>query len=289
MPQYAVACNSVALISSTVTPLVSAPLTCSLISGARFSAVSIARFSRLRVLRSSVGSPQAQPQAMVVVARWKAIMKSSALAIDASTYSAPSTSRRIGRPLSNRALSSDMVFLLVQGREARAGRACGQPGEPARRRAVEAPPPETAPVPPAYRIAHLSDLHFGAELPDVVAALAEELARDPPDLVAISGDLTMRGRTREFIAAKAFIDGLRSPVLAVPGNHDLVAYWLAERYLDPYARWRRHVAAETEPVFQDAKVGVVGLNTARRGGWYLDWSRGRISRDRLARCEARLA
>ena len=66
------ACNSAALISSTVTPLFSAPLTCNLISGARFSAVSIARFSRLRVLRSSVGSPQAQPQAMVVVARWKA-------------------------------------------------------------------------------------------------------------------------------------------------------------------------------------------------------------------------
>jgi 3',5'-cyclic AMP phosphodiesterase CpdA len=144
-------------------------------------------------------------------------------------------------------------------------------------------------VPPAYRIAHLSDLHFGAELPDIVAALAEELARDPPDLVAISGDLTMRARTREFVAARAFLDGLRSPVLAVPGNHDLAAYWLAERYLDPYARWRRHVGAETEPVFQDARVGVVGLNTARRGGWYADWSRGRVSSDRLARCEARLA
>jgi 3',5'-cyclic AMP phosphodiesterase CpdA len=140
-----------------------------------------------------------------------------------------------------------------------------------------------------YRITHLSDLHFGAEFPDVVAALAEELNRAPPDLIAISGDLTMRARTREFLAARAFLDGLRAPVLAVPGNHDLVAYWLAERYLDPYARWRRHIAAETEPVFQDDRVGVVGLNTARRAGLYLDWSRGRVSSDRLARCEARLA
>ena len=46
---------------------------------------------------------------------------------------------------------------------------------------------------------------------------------------------------------------------------------------------------ETEPVFQDGRIGVVGLNTARRGGWYMDWSRGRVSSDRLARCEARLA
>ena len=44
------------------------------------------------------------------------------------------------------------------------------------------------------RIAHLSDLHFGAEIPDVVAALVEDVARAKPDLVAISGDLTQRAR-----------------------------------------------------------------------------------------------
>ncbi|NOG72517.1 metallophosphoesterase [Roseicella sp. DB1501] len=140
-----------------------------------------------------------------------------------------------------------------------------------------------------YRIAHLSDLHFGAERPEVVAALVAELRRAPPDLVAISGDLTMRARHEEFLAARRFLDGLRSPVLAVPGNHDLVNYWRPQRYLHPYARWRRYVAPEVEPVFRDGRVGVVGLNTARRAGLYLDWSRGRVSRERLARCEARLA
>ena len=80
-----VACSSTALISSTVTPLFSAPFTCSLISGVLPSAVSMARFSMERVLRSSVGSPQAQPQAQAVVARWKDIMNSSALAIEPST------------------------------------------------------------------------------------------------------------------------------------------------------------------------------------------------------------
>ncbi len=140
-----------------------------------------------------------------------------------------------------------------------------------------------------HRIAHLSDLHFGAELPEVVAALAEELNRDPPDLIAISGDLTMRARRREFTAARAFIDGLRAPVLAVPGNHDIVSYWLPERFTEPYARWRHFIAPQTEPVFQDQRIGVVGLNTARRAGLYLDWSRGRVGHTRLARAEARLA
>jgi hypothetical protein len=69
--------------------------------------------------------------------------------------------------------------------------------------------------------------------PAVVEALAAELNADPPDLVAVSGDLTMRARSREFRAARAFLDGLRAPVLAVPGNHDITSYWLHERFLDP--------------------------------------------------------
>lgn len=139
-----------------------------------------------------------------------------------------------------------------------------------------------------HRVAHLSDLHFGAEIPEVVDALAEALNRDPPDLIAISGDLTMRARTAEFRAARAFIDRLRAPVMAVPGNHDIVGYWMAERFLDPFARWRQFIGPETEPVFQDGRIGVVGLNTARRAGFYLDWSRGRVGSGRLARCLARL-
>lgn len=139
-----------------------------------------------------------------------------------------------------------------------------------------------------HRIAHLSDLHFGAEIPEVVEALADTLNSDPPDLIAISGDLTMRARTREFEAARAFIARLQAPVMAVPGNHDIVSYWMAERFLDPFARWRRFIKPETEPVFQNERIGVVGLNTARRAGFYLDWSRGRVGHGRLARCLARL-
>src|SRR6185436_16882104 len=52
----------------------------------------------------------AQPQTQAVVARWNDIMNSSARAIDASTYSGPSTSRRIGIPFSNSA-SSSAIFL----------------------------------------------------------------------------------------------------------------------------------------------------------------------------------
>jgi 3',5'-cyclic AMP phosphodiesterase CpdA len=138
------------------------------------------------------------------------------------------------------------------------------------------------------RIVHLTDLHFGADDPAVVAGLTATLNADPPDLVAISGDLTQGARHREFRAARAFMDGLRAPCLAVPGNHDITPYQLEERFLDPYRRWHQQIGPETEPVWQDGTVAVLGLNTARRAGLHPDWSRGRITRGRLARLLERL-
>jgi 3',5'-cyclic AMP phosphodiesterase CpdA len=138
------------------------------------------------------------------------------------------------------------------------------------------------------RIAHISDLHFLLTDTTVVEALAAELNADPPDLVAVSGDLTMRARSREFRAARAFLDRLRAPVLAVPGNHDITSHWLHERFLDPLGRWRRFVAEEPEPVWADGEVAVVGVNTASRAGAFLDWSQGRVGEGRLRRAVERL-
>jgi 3',5'-cyclic AMP phosphodiesterase CpdA len=138
------------------------------------------------------------------------------------------------------------------------------------------------------RIAHLTDLHFGATDPAVVEALGAELRADPPDLVAVSGDLTMGARSREFREARAFLEGLGAPTLSVPGNHDITPYRLMERFVMPYARWRHEMGAGTEPIWQNASVAVVGLNTARRMGPNLDWSRGRVTRHRLRRLLGRL-
>jgi 3',5'-cyclic AMP phosphodiesterase CpdA len=77
-------------------------------------------------------------------------------------------------------------------------------------------------------------------------------------------------------------------VLSVPGNHDITPYRLAERFFDPYRRWRDEISMETEPSWQDATVAVQGLNTARRAGMHLDWSRGRVTKPRLAALIKRL-
>jgi 3',5'-cyclic AMP phosphodiesterase CpdA len=106
--------------------------------------------------------------------------------------------------------------------------------------------------------------------------------------VVISGDLTQNALYREYGAARAFIGQLGAPVLAVPGNHDLTPYWLLERFITPYARWHAMIAADIEPTWQNAAVAVLGINSTRPAGLHYDWSRGRLTRRRLARLAARL-
>ncbi|MBO1076350.1 metallophosphoesterase family protein [Roseomonas marmotae] len=135
---------------------------------------------------------------------------------------------------------------------------------------------------------HISDLHFNLIDHRAAEALVEALNEDPAHLVVVSGDLTMRARNREFIAAAAFLSRLKSPVLAVPGNHDITTFYPWERFLDPFGRWRRHVSPETEPLWRDEELAVIGLNTVIRGGWHLNWEGGRVPRHGLRKLLGRL-
>jgi 3',5'-cyclic AMP phosphodiesterase CpdA len=138
------------------------------------------------------------------------------------------------------------------------------------------------------RIAHLSDIHFGAHRPALVAPLIEDIARFAPDAIAISGDLTQHARQIEFEAAAAFIAMLPAPVVAVPGNHDIPARAVIERMFDPRRRWRRFISQTTEPVVLLPGLALIGLDTVRRVQPHLDWSAGGVSTGRLARLATRI-
>ncbi|WP_181700188.1 metallophosphoesterase family protein [Chthonobacter albigriseus] len=139
------------------------------------------------------------------------------------------------------------------------------------------------------RIAHISDLHFGRVDHGVVESLRDELNRHLPDLVIISGDFTQRAKRSEYMEARAFVDSLKAPWFAVPGNHDITFHHLYQRFFDPWRRYRRFIHHEVEPVFQDEELFIVGINTARRMFLELDWSHGRISGDQIARVERQLS
>ena len=52
----------------------------------------------------------------------------------------------------------------------------------------------------SMKLFHVSDVHFGAEDPAALDWFAQCVADESPDAVIMTGDLTMRARTREFDA-----------------------------------------------------------------------------------------
>ncbi|HEX8299552.1 MAG TPA: metallophosphoesterase [Rubricoccaceae bacterium] len=137
-------------------------------------------------------------------------------------------------------------------------------------------------------IAHLSDIHFGKIAhPGVVAALVDEVNAAEIDVVAVSGDLTQRARRHEFVAAKEMLDAFSPPVIVVPGNHDVRAWWHNpfDRLWRSTTRFRRYITAVRVPVFEADGVMVVGINSAHG----LTVKGGRIRPEALREMEERFA
>lgn len=122
-------------------------------------------------------------------------------------------------------------------------------------------------------IAHLSDLHFGTEDVTIAEAVRRDVAAARPDLVVVSGDLTQRARRSQFLAAADYLETLPVPQLIIPGNHDIPLYNVWRRFRHPLTHYRECITPDLNPVYRDAGMLVMGLNTARSA----TWKNGRIS------------
>lgn len=111
------------------------------------------------------------------------------------------------------------------------------------------------------RLALIADLHFGREnkvlLPHLHAAITD--AR--PDYVVIAGDFVQRARPAHFKPARAFVNRLTVPWIAVPGNHDIPLYNIVSRLLWPRSAYRRYISPETEPMLQTDRATLIGVDT----------------------------
>ena len=129
----------------------------------------------------------------------------------------------------------------------------------------------------------LSDIHFGGENPAAVEAAAAFANDQTPDLVLVSGDLTLNGLPKEFQAAAAWLKRLPNPQLVTPGNHD-TPYWnLLLRALTPFARYHKYIGPSEGQGFDTAKVSARTINTARGAQPRPDWSKGAIDLDHCQR------
>ncbi len=128
---------------------------------------------------------------------------------------------------------------------------------------------------------HISDIHFGLEDKRALDWVCERITAEQPAAIAITGDLTMRARQREFDAACAWIGALGPPVTVEVGNHDLPYFNLIERFTDPYRRFRA-IEGLLERQLDLPGVAIVPLKTVTRAQWRFPWSNGWVTGPALA-------
>lgn len=130
-----------------------------------------------------------------------------------------------------------------------------------------------------FTLAHLSDPHFGAVNHKVADALPDALCQLGTDAVLVTGDFTMRGRRAEYFAAKQWLETLPSPVITIPGNHDIPGFnQLWDRLFRPFRRYQRYLAKRLDGHYELGPVHLECVNSNRRFGRHLDWSQGKLAR-----------
>lgn len=134
----------------------------------------------------------------------------------------------------------------------------------------------------AILLFHASDLHFGAEDRAALDWFAARVAAERPDAVVITGDITMRARSREFAAAGEWLGSLAAPVTVEIGNHDMPYINLIERFARPYRRYGR-MEAMVEAEIDLPGLAIIPLHTTAPAQLRLNWSKGVVSKSSLAR------
>lgn len=109
-------------------------------------------------------------------------------------------------------------------------------------------------------ILHISDLHFGQKedrdcfLPELGDRILEVSERLRPDVLVVSGDLSIRALPEELERARVYID--RFPVahkIVIPGNHDA----RGPKGLEPFKK----IVGETEPALHVPGAVLVGVDS----------------------------
>lgn len=128
-------------------------------------------------------------------------------------------------------------------------------------------------------ILHLSDLHFG-RIDQTVLINLKKYLEDHKDTIThyiLTGDLTQRARSHEFMSAAEFLKTLEKPLFLVPGNHDIPLYNLYQRIFSPYKKFLKFFQSESQNFYEDDQLAIFGLWTTNN----LTVSQGKIKQRQL--------
>lgn len=136
-----------------------------------------------------------------------------------------------------------------------------------------------------HRIVHLSDVHFGRELPALALKLIEAVAALEPQAVVLTGDFTQRARSAQFRAAADLLAALPKPLVIAPGNHDVPLYNLPARLFAGLGSYRDHLSMHGDTSVDHDAACIVALDSTDR----FAIEGGRLSSAELARARERFA
>lgn len=129
------------------------------------------------------------------------------------------------------------------------------------------------------RIVHISDLHItdAREFQEKKFEKGQKAINslDPaPDLIFVSGDITLEGTLLEYELAKNKIEGFEANVVIIPGNHDArhLGYQLFEEYFGRLEFYK-----------EVKDIGLLGLDSSEP-----DRDEGHIGRDKYGWIEEHL-
>lgn len=162
-----------------------------------------------------------------------------------------------------------------------------------------------------YRIAHISDVHLGpvpqprlrelaskrivgyanwrrnranAMTGENLDRLVDDIRKQHPDHIVVTGDLTNIALREEFENARRWLEDLGPPsrVTAIPGNHDAYVPGAHQRFRTLWAPWMvsddmEHVGEALFPFMRrKGHVALIGLSSARASAPFM--ATGRVGR-----------
>ena len=129
------------------------------------------------------------------------------------------------------------------------------------------------------KIFHISDLHFGMHHEHIIKPFLEEVGKEQPDVILISGDFTNRAKSVQYEELKTeLLDKITTNLVIIQGNHDIPFYNVLARFSNPYRNYNKYIKEHYPQSLQNKICTLIGLDSTN----VFQTKDGRISEKSMA-------
>jgi predicted MPP superfamily phosphohydrolase len=113
---------------------------------------------------------------------------------------------------------------------------------------------------PSHRIIHITDIHHKGDRP-YLESVVRKINALSPDAVCFTGDLIEK---KEFVAeALHILEGIKSPLYGVPGNHEYWCHAPFDEFTKSFARTGGAWLMNSQAMTADGKIQIAGATCLR--------------------------